>query len=49
VLVPQPADRRSICFEHRVAEFQKRYDGKLHQLHSCVDEQMDEGRMVLSG
>jgi hypothetical protein len=49
VRVSRPADRRSIRFEHRVQNFQTRRHGKLHQLSTGIDEEIDEGQMALEG
>jgi hypothetical protein len=49
VLVPRPADRRAIRFEHCLENFQAGRYGKLHELGTCIDEQIDERQMALGG
>jgi hypothetical protein len=49
MLVPRPAERGPIGFEHRRQDLQVRRDGQLHQLGSRIDEQIDEGQVALRG
>jgi hypothetical protein len=47
MLVPRAAEGCPIRFEHRAEDLQARGDGEVHQLGSCIDEEIDEGQMAL--
>jgi hypothetical protein len=48
MLIPRPADRRPIVFEHRVEHLQAGGDGELHQLGPRIDEEIDERQVALA-